>query len=128
MIVLAIILILIGLVFSIIGYVTLFGDNYIDFTTYLFAFGGTLVTILGVFIFTKTEQYEDLKLNVEEKRLQSRFKRFVKKYQPIEHYNNPARQNLYRFYKTKYTKINYKYAQQKLTTDIIPKWAFCVTD
>ena len=34
MIVLAIILILIGLVFSIIGYVTLFGDNYIDFTTY----------------------------------------------------------------------------------------------
>ena len=107
MIVLAIILILIGLVFSIIGYVTLFGDNYIDFTTYLYAFGGTLVTILGLFIFTKTEQYEDLKLNVEEKKLQSRFKRFVKKYQPIEHYNNPARQDLYRFYKTKYTKINY---------------------
>ena len=27
-------------------------------------------------------------------------KKFVKKYQPIEHYNNPARQDLYRFYKS----------------------------
>ena len=92
-------------------------------TLILLLFGSLAALALSIFLMAKSETGEDIGLWFQEKKEGTAYKKFVKKYQASEHFTNPDRKDLQRFYASESQTVAYDTALRE-DFEILPTGRF----